>query len=154
MDIQLDKLNFTAPETKNQTVPQEARIQDGWQYQLDGNGNVQKDKDGNDIKVAKYSVVRAEVVLYQQNKTAKIDGSVSIKNLKSKPTISTTPLFGEANFQHTYAKYRGDQRAIEQKYYQALQAKEVAYPKDYLFVNYSVSNFKQKMTDLLSKQDF
>lgn len=154
VDIELDKLTFTAPETKTQTVQQEGRVQDGWQYQLDANGNVMKDKEGNDIKTAKFKVVRAEVILYQQNKTSKLDGSVQIKNLKTNQILSNSPMFGEAKFQNTYGKYRGDQRAIEQKYYQALQAKEAAYPKDYLFVNYSVSNFKQKLTELLSKQSF
>ena len=154
VDINLDKLSFTQPETKTQTVPQEARVQDGWQYQLDSNGNVMKDKDGNDIKVAKYTVVRAEVVLYQQNKASKLDGSLQIKNLKTKQTVSSNPMFGEAKFQNTFGKYRGDQRAIEQKYYEALQAKEIPYPKDYLFVKYAVSNFKQKVTALLSKQQF
>ncbi len=154
VDVSLDKLSFTNPETQTQTVPQERRIQDGWRYQLDSNGNVMKDDKGNDIKVANYKVVRAEVVLYQQNKTSKLDGAVNIKNLKTKQAISNNPMFGEAKFQNTYGKYRGDQRAIEQKYHQALQTKEVPYPKDYLFVKYSISNFKQKVTALLSQQQF
>lgn len=154
VDINLDKLSFTNPEIKTQTVPQEGRVQDGWQYSLDANGNVRKDDKGNDIKVAKYKVVRAEVVLYQQNKTSKLDGTVSVKNLKTKQTLSNNPMFGEAKFQNTYGKYRGDQRAIEQKYYDALKAKEIPYPKDYLFTKYSISNFKQKVTALLSQQKF
>lgn len=153
VDINLAKLSFTQPEVKTQTVPQERKVQDGWRYQLDSNGNVMKDKNGNDIKVANYKVVQAEVVLYQQNKTSKIDGTVAIKNLKNQ-AVSNNPMFGEAKFQNTYGKYRGDQRAIEQKYYEALKAKEIPYPKDYLFVKYSISNFKQKITALLSKQQF
>lgn len=154
VDITLDKLSFTNPETKTQTIPQEARVQDGWQYSLDANGNVRKDDKGNDIKVAKYKVVRAEVVLYQQNKTSKLDGTVLIKNLKTKQAVSNNPMFGEAKFQNTFGTYRGDQRAIEQKYYEPLEAKEVPYPKDFLFVKYSISNFKQKVTALLSQQQF
>ncbi len=152
VDVNLNDLSFTAPETKTQTVPQEARVQDGWQYQLDSNGNVMKDQNGNDIKVAKYQVVRAEVLLYQQNKTSKLDGTVTIKNLNTQQVIATNPMFGEAKFQNTYGKYRGDQRAIEQKYYEALKSKEIPYPQDYLFVKYSISNFKQKLTALLSQQ--
>nr|MDJ0646353.1 hypothetical protein [Flavobacteriaceae bacterium] len=153
-DINLNKLSFTQPETKTQTVPQEAKVQDGWRYQLDSNGNVMKDQNGNDIKVANYKIVRAEVVLYQQNKASKLDGTVNIKNLKTKQAAANNPMFGEAKFQNTFGKYRGDQRAIEQKYYEALQAKEIPYPKDYLFVKYAISNFKQKVTALLSQQQF
>ena len=152
--INFDKLSFVPEKTQQQAVPQEAKVQDGFQYQLDGNGNVLKDDKGNDMKVAKYKIVKAQVDLYQQNKASKLDGTVTIKNLKTKATVSTNPLFGEAKFQHTYGKYRGDQRAIEQKYYDALKVKELPYPKDYEFVKYSILNFKQKVTALLSQQQF
>jgi len=152
VDIVFNSLSFEPEKTQQQTVPQEANIQDGWQYQLDTNGNVMKDEEGNDIKIAKYKVVRAEVSLYQQNKASKLDGTVSMKNLKTGAIMSTSPMFGEAKFQHTYGKFRGDQRAIEQKYYDALKAKEAVYPQDYEFIKYSVSNFKQKLTAMLGQQ--
>ncbi|MCF6349106.1 MAG: hypothetical protein L3J20_12540 [Flavobacteriaceae bacterium] len=154
IDVTFDKLSFVPEKTEQQTVPQEAKVQDGWKYQLDGNGNVMKDDKGNDIKVAKYRIVNAEVALYQQNKSSKLNGTIIIKDLKKKTTLSTNPEFGEAKFQNTYGKYRGDQRAIEQKYHKALQAKEVPYPKDHEFVKYSISNFKQKVTAMLSQQQF
>lgn len=154
VDVSLDKLTFEPENTLQETVPQEAKIQDGYQYQLDANGNVMKDDKGNDIKVAKYIVVKAEVVLYQQNKSSKLEGSIIINDLVKKSTLSTNPTFGEAKFQHIYGKYKGDQRAIDQKYYDALKSTEVPYPKDFEFVKYSVSNFKQKITELLSQQQF
>ncbi len=154
VDIVLNTLMLVPEKTSQQTVPQEAKVQDGTKYKLDANGNVMKDAKGNDIKEAKYAVVRAEVALYQQNKSSKLDGTVTIKDLNKKTTLSTNPVFGEAKFQNTYGKYRGDQRAIEQKYHKALQSKEVPYPKDFEFVKYSVSNFKQKVTALLSQQQF
>ncbi len=152
--ITFDKFTIIPEKTQQETVPQEAKVQDGWKYQLDTNGNVMKDDKGNDIKVAKYKVIKAEVSLYQQNKSSKLDGIIVIKDLKKKTTLSTKPEFGEAKFQHTYGKYRGDQRAIEQKYNEALKAKAVPYPKNNEFIKYSVSNFKQKVTAMLSQQQF
>ena len=154
VDISLDKLTFQPEKTLQETVAQEGKIQDGWQYQLDSNGNVMKDDKGNDIKVAKYKVVKAEVTLYQQNKSSKLDGNIIIKDLTHRKTVSTNPTFGEAKFQHLYGKYRGDQRAIEQKYYEALQAKEVPYPQDFEFIKYSVRDFKIKLNGLMSQQQF
>lgn len=152
VDIILDKLTFEPEKTLEEKVPQERKVQDGWQYKFDGNGNVMKDDKGNDIKTPKYKTVRAEVMLYQLNKASKIDGKIIINDLKKKTNITNKPEFGEAKFQHTYAKYRGDQRAIEQKYYEALKSKAVQYPKDYEFIKYSVRNFKQKVDALLSQQ--
>ena len=154
VDISLDKLTFEPEKTLQETVAQEGKIQDGWQYQLDSNGNVMKDDKGNDIKVAKYKVVKAEVALYQQNKSSKLDGNIIIKDLTNRKTVSTNPIFGEAKFQHLYGKYRGDQRAIEQKYYEALQAKEVPYPQDFEFIKYSIRDFKIKLNGLMSQQQF
>jgi len=152
--VQFNKLTFVPEKTNQETIPQEAKVQDGWQYQLDAGGNVMKDDKGNDIKIAKYKVVKAEIALFQQNKSSKLDGIVLIKNLKTNKQVSDNPMFGEAKFQHVYGKYKGDQRAVEQKYYDVLKAKELAYPQDYEFVKYSVSNFKQKVTVLLSQQEF
>jgi len=154
VDISLDKLILEPEKTLQEIVPQEGKVQDGWQYQLDSNGNVMKDDKGNDIKVAKYKIVKAEVALYQQNKSSKLDGTITIKDLIKRSTVSTNPTFGEVKFQHLYGKYKGDQRAIEQKYYEALKAKEVPYPQDFEFIKYSISNFKQKITALLSQQQF
>jgi len=154
VDIRLDKLIFEPEKTLQEIVPQEGKVQDGWQYQLDSNGNVMKDDKGNDIKAAKYKIVNAEVVLYQQNKSSKLEGTITIKDLIKRSTVSTNPTFGEAKFQNLYGKYKGDQRAIEQKYYEALNAKEVPYPQDFEFIKYSISNFKQKITALLSQQKF
>jgi len=153
INISFDKLIFIPEKTEQQTVPQEAKIQDGWKYQLDANGNVIKDDKGNDIKVAKFKIIKAEVSLYQQSKSSKIEGNIIIKNLNKKTTLSTNPIFGEAKFQHVYGKYRGDQRAIEQKYHEAIKAKEVPYPNDHEFVKYTISNFKQKVTAFLSQQE-
>ncbi|MDX5585502.1 MAG: hypothetical protein QNK20_11370 [Aureibaculum sp.] len=154
VDITLDKLTFEPEKTLQETVQQEGKVQDGYQYQLDNNGNVMKDDKGNDIKVAKFKVVKAEVALYQQNKSSKLDGKIIIKDLIKRTTLSTNPTFGEAKFQHLYAKYRGDQRAIEQEYYDALNAKEVPYPKDFEFIKYSIRDFKIKLTGLMSQQQF
>lgn len=152
--ISLDKLSFEPEKTIQETVPQEAKVQDGWQYQLDSNGNVMKDDKGNDIKVPKYSTVKAEVVLFQQNKSSKIDGRILIKDSNNNKTLTESSEFGEAKFQHLYGKYRGDQRAIDQKYYEALKSKAIPYPKDFEFIKYSLLNFKQKINSLLEKQQF
>jgi len=53
-----------------------------------------------------------------------------------------------------YLQYRGDQRAIEEKYYQALQNKEAAFPPDAEFVKYALAEFRLKMIQLLDQQDF
>jgi hypothetical protein len=51
-------------------------IQDGWQYELDANGNVKKDSSGNDIKVPKYKTIKCVVTEYMQQKSTTLAGTI------------------------------------------------------------------------------
>ena len=154
VNFTLDKLQFVPEKLNQQRVVQKKRVQDGWQYVYDAKGNVMKDKDGNDIKKARYIDVAAEVILYQQVKSATINGSMTIKNKKTGAIIGTHPLAGEAKLENVYAKYRGDQRAIEQKYYKALQNKEAKFPADDVFKKYALDNLKKQAMGILNQQKF
>lgn len=150
----LDQFHIT-PETVNtETIQQQARVNDGWEYVYDGNGNVMKDSLGNDIKRDKIITVQAEVRMIQQAKAGRVDGKVIIKNVKKNSLVGETPLFGEAKFENVFAKFRGDQRAIEQKYHKALQNKEVPFPTDTEFVKYALAEYRAKMLQLLDNQSF
>ncbi len=152
--IILDQM-FISPEQMNsEIIQQQARVKDGWEYVYDGNGNVMKDSLGNDIKRDKIINVQAEVRMYQQLKTSRIDGSIKIKDLKANTLMSNTPLFGEAAFENVFAEYRGDQHAIEEKYYDTLKNKNVPFPPDPEFVKYTIAEFRIKMIHLLNNQAF
>ncbi len=154
VDFTLDKLAFIPEKENTQKVAQKKRIQDGFKYVYDSKGNVMKDKDGNDMKEAKYIDVQAEVILFQQVKSATMNGSMTLKNAKTGAVISTHPLTGEAKLENVYGKYRGDQRAIDQKYYKALQNKKAQFPKDEVFKKYALENLKQQAMGILNKQKF
>lgn len=152
INIILTHLNITPQQMNSELVPQQARIKDGWEYIYDTNGNVKKDSLGNDMKRDKIITVQAEVKIMQQAKSAQIDGTISVKNLKTNATTNSSPIIGEAKFENVFAIYRGDQRAIEQKYYEMLQKKEVPYPIDAEFVKYGLGDFKAKMMQFINSQ--
>ncbi|MCK0131159.1 hypothetical protein MWU59_06535 [Flavobacteriaceae bacterium F08102] len=152
ISIALNKMTMETPLIQPETIRQEARIQDGWTYQKDSDGNVMKDEKGNNLKTPVYKTVLAEVVLYQQVRNAKLEGQITVLSA-GKPQV-TKPISGEAKFQNTYAKYRGDKRAIEEKYYEAIQRKEMEFPPEYAFVNFAMSNFKKNVEQFLSQQEF
>lgn len=152
-NISLNNVSISPEQVNSEVVQQQARVNDGWEYVLDGNGNVMKDSLGNDIKREKIITVNAEVKLFQQLKTGRIDGSVDIVDI-NRNTHQMNELFGEAKFENVFAQYRGDQRAIEEKYYDALQNQEVPFPADSLFVKHSLVEFKNKMMTLLDSQNF
>lgn len=152
-NVSLNNFSISPEQVNSEVVQQQARVNDGWEYVLDGNGNVLKDSLGNDIKREKIITVYAEVKLFQQLKTGRVDGTVDIIDI-NKNTKQMNELYGEAVFENIFAQYRGDQRAIEEQYYEALQNQEVPFPADSLFVKYSLVEFKNKMMSLLDSQNF
>jgi hypothetical protein len=153
-EISLNSFEISPEQVNSETYPQQARIKDGWEYVYDSAGNVMKDSLGNDIKRDKIITVQAEVKLFQQLKTGKIEGGIIITNLKTKTTISNDPLLGEAKFENVYGLLHGDQRAIEEKYYKALQNKEAPFPADSEFVKYCLANMRISMLQILDQQHF
>jgi len=154
VSVAIDQFHITPEQVNTETVQQQARIKDGWEYVYDGNGNVMKDTLGNDIKRDKIITVQAEVKMFQQVKAGKVDGKVSIQNISTNSLMSNTPMFGEAKFENVFAQFRGDQRAIEQKYHKALQNKEVPFPSDSEFVKYALAEYRAKLLQLLDSQSF
>lgn len=153
VNINLQNIQISPEELNSEVIQQQARVKDGWEYVYDGNGNVMKDSLGNDIKRDKIITVQAEVRMMQQLKQSRIEGTIAIKNNNTNSLLSNTPVFGEAKFENVFAQYRGDQRAIEEKYYQALQNKEVPFPADPDFVKYALAEFRIKMIQFLDEQD-
>ena len=152
--INLDQILITPEQVNTETIPQKATVKDGWEYVYDSNGNVAKDSLGNDIKRDKIISVTAQVKMFQQLKTGRIDGGITIKNLRTHTTMSSTPLLGEAKFENVFALFQGDQRAIEEKYHQALQNKEAPFPIDPEFAKYCIADFRIKMLQVLDQQQF
>lgn len=88
------------------------RIEDGWEYVLDENGNVAKDSTGNDIRRTKYTTVRADVIRTTQEKIAYVRAEFKAVDLSTGRILATKPLNGTAQFAHTARWFVGDERAL------------------------------------------
>ena len=151
-DIYLDKFTAIPEKLNSQKVNQEKEVQTGWIYQKDANGNVMKDAEGNDIKKPKMEKVKAEVTLFQQTKTTTLEGKVVMKNLKTNTSSNPNPVKGEAKLENLYATYKGEPKAIDQKYFEALKNKSKTFPSDGEFNKFALQTFKVKVEQFLAKQ--
>lgn len=103
-------------------------------------------------QVNKIITVRAEIKLYQQLKTAKISGKVNYKNYNTNNSLGVYPVVEEAKFENVYGQYRGDKRAIEQKYYEVLQKKPVdKFPTDEEIIMYTSKGLQNKIKEVLNQ---
>jgi hypothetical protein len=93
----------------------EKEIQDGWDYVLDSKGNVLKDSLGNDIKVPRKVIVRADVLEVFQTKAARLSGLVEIYDANRGARLDSEPLSTEILFENYASTFKGDRRALSEE---------------------------------------
>ena len=146
----IDHLIFDPNQVNSELIKQEKRIKDGLEYVKDANGNVKKDEKGNDIKQDRIITVRAELKMFQQLKVVTLEGGLHLKSLKTNQGNQQREIIGEAKFDHVYAEFRGDARAIDKKYANALNEKHAEFPTDNQFVKYAIEHYKHQVQQILN----
>lgn len=118
------------PEQIRETSYEDSKkIEDGWQYVLDKEGNVAKDTAGNDIKEPKYSIVKALVVKTEQTKVGTLAGEVVYQKANGE-TFKQFPFREDLVFQNFFARMQGDQRALSAASKKLLGGRALAFPTD------------------------
>jgi len=111
------KMNITQIEVSPERIKEREyvdskEIEDGYDYVLDGNGNVMKDTLGNDITVPRKVLIRARVSEIFQTKAAIVSGHLEYFDAKNDDLIRSTPISVEAVFENYASNFRGDRRAL------------------------------------------
>ncbi|MCC7332843.1 MAG: hypothetical protein IT232_09565 [Flavobacteriales bacterium] len=120
---------LVSPEEVKEAVTQESkRIQDGFDYVLDANGNVKKDSLGNDIKVPKYKTITCALKRVHQRKTARISGKINYYDNISNKLMKSEPITSDALFENFYAMANGDINALSPQSQKELQSQPVPFP--------------------------
>ncbi len=105
-------------------------IADGYDYVLDGNGNVMKDTAGNDIKLQKFKEITCTMIETRQFKSVEIKGEVEILSMEPERLIQKEP-FGAANqFEHFSARSIGDEGALTEEALKMTQQEKIPFPTD------------------------
>lgn len=154
MNLDFMEINIS-PERINETqVIKERQIKDGWEYLLDQDGNVVKDSLGNKIKVDKMRTVTCKLFQFTQFKSAQIGAKVSFTNLRDGQVINSYPLSSEFVFEHIFANYQGDKRALEDDLLLYLNAREVPFPSNEQMVYDAGEDLKLRLKNIVSRYQF
>lgn len=105
-------------------------VKDGWEYELDENGNVKKDTSGNDIKVDRFITVNADIVEIHRTKAAIATGRFGLFDAGSKELVTTQPFTVEANFSDYASSFDGDRRALCDRSINRLSPRPAHFPSD------------------------
>lgn len=110
--MRLTRLDVTPELVRERQYEDTKEIEDGFDYVLDERGNVRKDSLGNDIKVPRRVVIRANVLEVEQHKKALLDARLEVYDARSKALLDSQPIAADAVFQNFAATFSGDRRAL------------------------------------------
>ncbi|MFD1064262.1 hypothetical protein ACFQ1Q_13480 [Winogradskyella litorisediminis] len=152
MQLQLARIIISPEQLREREILRQQRITDGWEYQLDANGNVAKDSLGNDIKIDKIIDVRARLFETQQLKQSEMLANVVLTDLKSNEIIEQFNLDSGFIFEHFYATFRGDRRALTPDDRNLLRNRPIPFPTNEQMVFDSGEDLKIRLKDII--QDY
>ncbi|ARV10712.1 hypothetical protein BTO05_04030 [Winogradskyella sp. PC-19] len=150
MQLQLARINISPEQVREREVVRQQRVKDGWQYRLDANGNVAKDSLGNDIKEDKIITVRARVFETEQFKQAEVLANVVFTDLKAQETIEQFNINSGFVFEHFYATFRGDRRALNNDDRNLIRNRPIPFPTNEQMIFDSGEDLKLKLKDIIS----
>jgi len=139
---------------KERIIIQEKLVQDGFEYILDENGNVAKDSLGNDLKEDKFIKVTCEYFETRQFKTSTIVASAEFKDNKSKQLLDRFPVESTFLFEHFFATFQGDKRAIEGVYLDYINNRIIPFPNTEQMIFDTGEDLKLRLKEIITGYNF
>ncbi|WP_425075777.1 hypothetical protein [Psychroserpens sp. S379A] len=154
LQLQLKQINVSPEQVNTIQKLRERQIIDGKEFKKDRNGNFVLDSLGNKIKIDKIINVRARYFETHQFKSTHVMANVVYTNLKTNQTIDIFPIDSEFIFEHTYATFRGDKRALKQRDRELIRSRPLYFPTDAQMVYDTGEDLKLRFKDVLNSYLF
>ncbi|WP_394420956.1 hypothetical protein [Tenacibaculum mesophilum] len=155
-DLELDftDILISPEQVHEKEVIKERRIKDGFKYLRDNNGNYVKDSLGNKIKVDKFKRIRCNFYKFTQFKSSKVTGVVKYIDNRTNQLLQRFPIQSEFIFEHIYADYDGDRRALDKSFIDLLDETSVEFPSNEQMVYDTGTDLKQKLKHIITRNKF
>ena len=154
MSLIFKAIILSPEQIKDREIIKEKLVKDGFKYILDGNGNVKKDSLGNDLKEDKFKKVTCEYYETRQFKSATITASLEVKDLATRQLLDRFPIESTFLFEHFFATYRGDKRALEDILLNYIDNRRVPFPSSEQMIYDTGEDLKLKLKSIISNQNF
>jgi len=129
--VNLEMITVSPDDVKEKDELYKKKVEDGFEYVLDPNGNVMKDTAGNDIKLPKYKTLQCTMIETHQFKSVRIDGNVEILSNNPKKLIRKEPIGAEHIFDHGSARAIGDVDALDEEALSMIDREAIPFPTDF-----------------------
>lgn len=153
LELNLRGIHVSPEQIREKELIKEREVKDGEKFLLDDKGNQVIDKDGNKVMVDKMVKVRCQLYQFTQFKTAKVTGQVKYIDKQTKQVIQTYPITSQFDFQHIYAKYKGDRRALEDSFLDLIALRVVPFPSNEQMIYDSGQDLKQQLKNIITRNN-
>ena len=153
MDVSLRQINISPERFREKEAQKEKSIKDGTEFLLDDEGNFVKDEDGEKIEVDKFITVRCSYYEVLQTKAVNIIGQVRYTSQNSGQVIESFPLASEYIFEHYFATFDGDKRALENDLLRYTRNREMRFPSNEQMVYDVGEDLKQRLKSIIVKSN-
>lgn len=143
--VSLQRIEVTPERIAERTFREKRVIQDGFEYELDKNGNVVKDSLGNDVKKPKMIPVYANITETVQTKACMVAGNFAIQRSNDSSLLFGTPFSETVAFENVFIKMMGDKRALSDANRARLGNTFIPFPPDAAMILDATSLIKQKL---------
>lgn len=154
MQVSFQDILISPEQINEKQISKERQIKDGYKYATDREGNVVRDSLGNRIKIDNFKTVRCDFYQFTQFKSAQVTGVVNFTDLRKQQQINQYPLASEFVFEHVYANYDGDKRALDNELISLLQLARVPFPTNEQMVYDAGEDLKGNLKTILTRQSF
>ena len=154
LNLGFREINISPERVNEKQIVREKQIKDGYEYLLDDNGNAVKDSLGNRIKIDRLKTVTCNFYQFTQFKSAQIGAKVSITDLSNGQEINSYPLSSEFIFEHIYANYKGDRRALDNDLVALLDLAAVPFPSNEQMVYDAGEDLKARLKNIIRRHQF
>ena len=154
MQLQLKQINISPEQVREREFLRKKEIKDGWEYQLDSNGNVAKDSLGNDIKVDKFVEIRARYLESHQIKSSQILADVVYTDLVTNQDLDRFTIDSGFVFENIFGTYRGDKRALTREDREMIRNRMLPFPTNEQMVYDTGDDLKFKLKDIINAYKF
>ena len=154
MQLQLKQINISPEQVREREFLRTKEIKDGWEYQLDSDGNVAKDSLGNDIKVDKFIEIRARILESHQMKSSQILADVIYMDLVSNQTVDRFSIDSGFVFENIFGTYRGDERALTNEDRTIIRNRIIPFPTNEQMIFDTGEDLKYKLKQIINSYNF
>ncbi len=154
MEVALRQINISPEKVTERQLQREKIVNDGWEYIKDSEGKVVLDDEGNKIKRDITKKVFCEYYEFTQFKSVNVQGNVRYRDLKSRQVLETFPLSSQYVFEHVYANYNGDKRALDTDLVRFLGLQSIPFPSNEQMVYDSGQDLKNRLKSIITRQQF